>query len=103
MNNLFTSFEDFKVNFANDLKGRLCEAGIKVELEERTVKKLNDSYVGLTVTPEGSNIGMNLCLDMFYEAIEKGRSYEEVLDRAMETIHESMRNAPILDIASLTD
>ncbi len=103
MNNLFTSFEDFKVSFANDLKERLCEAGIKAELEERAVKKLNDSYAGLTVTPEGSNIGMNLCLDMFYEAIEKGRPYEEVLEKAMETIHESMNSAPALDIATLTD
>ena len=33
--------------------------------------KLNESYEAVTVTPEGSNIGVNIGIDKFYDAINK--------------------------------
>ena len=42
-----------------------------------TVNKLNESYEAVTVTPEGSNIGVNIGIDKFYDAMENGRSSDE--------------------------
>ena len=103
MNNIFASFNDFKVTFANDIEVKLVQSGIKADVQERNVQKLNESYTGLTVTPEGSNIGMNLCLDRFYNAIENGTSYEEVMEEAMKIVQKALNECPIVDISEMTD
>ena len=37
-----------------------------------------EAYEAVTVTPEGSNIGVNIGIDKFYDAMENGRSYDEL-------------------------
>lgn len=49
-----------------------------VKVSVNTVNKLNESYEAVTVTPEGSNIGVNIGIDKFYDAMENGRSYDEL-------------------------
>jgi len=57
------NYEDFKQQIVDDLKDRLGE-DYKFSVNE--VKKLNQSYEAVTVTPEGSNIGVNMSLDKLY-------------------------------------
>ena len=73
-------YESFKEKFVEDLKDRLDEQGADVKVSVNTVNKLNESYEAVTVTPEGSNIGVNIGIDKFYDAMENGRSYDEVVD-----------------------
>ena len=97
------NFEEFKEQFANDVKDKFDDQGIEVRTDIREISKLNESYEAITVTPEGSNIGVNLNVDRFFEAIENGVDYNEVLDKAVNTIQHGFSDQPKLDVPSLTD
>ena len=96
-------YENFKEQFVEDVRDRLYEQGAEVDLSVHTVNKLNESYEAITVTPEGSNIGVNIGIDKFYDAIENGKSYDEVVDKAVEVINNGINQRPEFDIASLSD
>ena len=93
--------EEFKEQFLNDIKERLADSKAKISTTE--VKKLNESYDAITVTPGGSKIGVNLPVDKFYEAAKNGMSYEKVLDQAIKTIENAIKEGPQVDVAGLTD
>lgn len=96
-------YENFKEQFTEDLKDRLLERGEDVKVSINQVNKLNESYEAITVTPEEGNIGVNISLDKFYDAIENGTPYEDVLDKAVETVERGLNNTPQIDVAALTD
>ena len=96
-------YENFKERFVEDLRDKLYESGAEVNIMVHTVNKLNESYEAVTVTPEGSNIGVNIGIDKFYEALDNGRSYEEVVDKAVEVINSGISQRPDFDINSLSD
>ena len=96
-------YESFKEKFVEDLKDRLDEQGSDVKVSVNTVNKLNESYKAVTVTPEGSNIGVNIGIDKFYDAMENGRSYDEVVDKAVEVVNSGITQRPDFDIDSLSD
>ena len=97
------NYEDFKEQFTDDVMDRLFEQGIEVKIEMREVNKLNESYEAITVTPEGSNVGVNVNIDNFYEAMNNGKSYDEVLDKAVDIITKGINERPSFDIDALTD
>ena len=90
-------YESFKEKFVEDLKDRLDEQGVDVKVSVNTVNKLNESYEAVTVTPEGSNIGVNIGIDKFYDAMENGRSYDEVVDKAVEVVNSGITQRPDFD------
>lgn len=97
-------FEEFKEKFVEDVKEALYQRGAEdVSVSMHRVEKLNEGYDAMTITPEGSNVGVNLSIDRFYEAVENGAPYEEAVDRATATVMEAMSQRPDVDIASLTD
>ncbi len=97
------NYEDFKEKFVEDVKDRLYEQGAEVNVSLHEVNKLNESYEAITVTPEGSNIGVNIGIDKFYDALENGRSYDEIVDKAVEVINNGITQRPDIDVATLTD
>ena len=96
-------YETFKEKFVEDLQDRLYEQGAEVNISVHTVNKLNESYEAVTVTPEGSNIGVNVGIDKFYDAMENGRSYDEVVDKAVDVVTNGITQRPDFDIDSLSD
>lgn len=96
-------YESFKEKFVEDLKERLDEQGADVKVSVNTINKLNESYEAVTVTPEDSNIGVNIGIDKFYDAMENGRSYDEVVDKAVEVVNSGITQRPDFDIDSLSD
>lgn len=96
-------FEQFKEEFIEDVKQKLYENNVEASVTINEVAKLNESYEAITVTPEGSNIGMNVSLDRFFEAYENGVDYSEIVDKAVGVIENGLVNHPTVDIASLTD
>ena len=62
-------YENFKEQFTEDVKKQLFESGIEANVTAQEVTKLNESYDAITVTPEGSNVGVNVNVNRFYEAI----------------------------------
>lgn len=55
------------------------------------------------VTPEWSNVGVNVNLDKFYEAYDKGTSFDDVVDKAVDVINGGLDNTPSFDVATLSD
>ena len=96
-------FENFKEKFMEDIKDRLEDAGIDAKITTNTVKKLNESYEAVTITPNDSNLGMNLPVEKFFDAYDEGRPYDEVIDKAMEVIENGMNERPDFNIDDLTD
>ena len=68
-------YENFKEQFVADVKDRLEEQGADVKVSVNEVNKLNESYEAITVTPEDSNIGVNMSIQKFYDAMQDGTSY----------------------------
>lgn len=97
------NYEDFKEKFIEDVSDRLYEQGDEVNISVHEVNKLNESYEAITVTPEGSNIGVNVGIDKFFGAYENGTPYEEVVDRAVDTVTHGIAQRPEFDVESLTD
>lgn len=97
------NYEEFKERFIEEVKEKLAEQGYDMNVSVNEVKKLNESYEAMTVTPEGARIGMNVNLEKFYEAYDEGRPLGEVVDKAIETIDHAINERPDFDIDSFTD
>lgn len=61
------NYEEFKNEFVDALQEHLYEGGNEVSIHVNTVEKMNETYEAITITPAGSNIGMNLNLEVFAE------------------------------------
>lgn len=96
-------FEEFKEQFTEDVKQGLADAGIDAKVSINTVEKMNESYEAMTVTPEGSNVGVNVNMEKFFEAYENGTPYEDVVDKAVNVVEGGFANQPTVDVAALTD
>ena len=61
-------FEEFKEQFAEDVKNDLEGKGIDASVKVNSVEKMNENYDALTVTPEGSDVGVSLnILDIYQQ------------------------------------
>jgi antirestriction protein len=96
-------YENFKEQFTEDVKKQLFESGIEANVTAQEVTKLNESYDAITVTPEGSNVGVNVNVNRFYEAMENGNTYDDVVSRAFDVITNGINERPTIDVAALTD
>lgn len=97
---LKTDYENFKESFIEDLKADLYEKGLDVSVKVSQVDKMNESYEAITVTPEGSNIGVNLNMEKFFEAYENGTDFDSVVAKASDVIEGGLNNQPTVDVAS---
>ena len=96
-------YEQFKERIEEDLHQALADHGIDANLSQHHVEKLNASYDALSVTPEGSHIGVNANLSAMFEAIENGQDYNEVVSRASESIIAGIENTPEINVEDLTN
>ncbi|SFK53668.1 hypothetical protein SAMN05216390_101507 [Lachnospiraceae bacterium KH1T2] len=96
-------YEEFKENFKGGIKEVLADKGFDVTIRENRTEKLNESFDSISVTPEGSHIGVNLNMESAYEAYENGIPYEDVVVKAAESVASNLENVPDFDIVSLTD
>ena len=68
-------YEQFREQLADEVQKNLYEKGdVDVNITFNHVEKMNESYDSITVTPEGSNVGVNMNINHFYEGIEAGKS-----------------------------
>lgn len=97
------SNEEFKNEFVDALKESLYERGNEVDVKISTVEKMNQSYEAITITPEGSSIGMNLNLEVFAEAFESGVPFDEIVTQVTHKVEDHLADMPTFDVAALTD
>ena len=96
-------YKNFKEQLTEDIKTKLFEQGSDVDISFSKVNKLNESYDAMTVKPEGSQIGVNVPVDKLFKAMKNGASYEDVIEKAVDSIVNGLLNKPQLDIESLSD
>ena len=97
-------YEQFREKLAEEVQKNLYEKGdIDVNITFNHVEKMNESYDAMTVTPEGSNVGVNLNVDAFFEAYEDGASFDEIVDRVTATVEKGIADSPAIDVSMLTD
>ena len=96
-------YESFKEQFTEDVKQKIFESGMEADVSTQEVTKLNESYDAITVTPEGSNVGVNVNINRFYEAMEKGTDYDAVVNMAVEVIENGVKERPEIDVDALAD
>lgn len=95
--------EEFKNEFVEALKENLSERDNDVDVKVSTVEKMNQSYEAITITPEGSNIGMNMNLEVFAEAYESGVPFDEIVEQVTNKVEAHLADMPTFDVQSLTD
>ena len=95
--------EEFKKEFVEALKENLSERGNDVDVKVSTVEKMNQSYEAITITPEGSNIGMNMNLEVFVEAYESGVPFNEIVEQVTNKVEAHLADMPTFDVQALTD
>ena len=93
--------EEFKNEFAEALREKLYERGNEVEVTINTVEKMNESYEAITVRPEGSNVGVNMNLEVFAEAYESGVPFNEIVDQVAGKVEAHIGNMPEFDEKSV--
>lgn len=76
---------------------------MKIELCFQRGGRNTISYEALTITPEGSHVGVNLNMDRFFEAYENGVPYDEVVNKATDVAEQGIKESPAVDIVSLTN
>ena len=97
-------YEKFKESFIEDIKIGLYERGIEdIKVNTQQAQKLNESYESISVTPVGSNIGVTTNLEAYFQAVEDGVEYREVVDKAVKVFADGIEQVPAVDVASLTD
>ena len=97
------NFENFREQFTEDVKQKLFESGIEANVSTQEVTKLNESYHAITVTLEGSNVGVNVNVNRFYEVMENGNDYDAIVDKALDVITNGINERPAIDVDVLTD
>ena len=68
-------YEEFKEQFISAVKESLYEQGSDMNVSVNEVKKLNESYEAMTVTPKGARVGVNIGLAKFYKAYRNSKQY----------------------------
>ena len=70
-------FKKFTQRAERDIRAALEDASPGTRVDVNQVEKLQgESYTAVTLTPEGTNMGMNLNLNQLYDMMQRGDSYE---------------------------
>ena len=86
--------------FLNSVKKQLTEMGMNVQI--RDVEKVQgQSYTGIEIRPENSNIGLNLY--KCYEAAQSGVPMFVIMKFIKEAVEDGLKHVPKVDAEALAD
>ena len=96
-------FKEFTVRAEQDIRAALDDASPGVGVKINRVEKLQgESYTAITLTPEGTNVGMNLNANQLYGRLQHGESYDRILKSAVDQAKEQLAHIPSFNIAELS-
>ena len=93
-------FEQFQQQIIEEMRDRFPD--LHIDTQEVT-KLQGQSYTGMSVRPEGSNMAATLNLKPFFEQMESGVSMGRVTENIAQTVAEVSSNMPQVDMARLTN
>lgn len=97
-------YREFKEYFTKAIREELEDRGVNVKVNESSVAKLNkEGYDGISITPEGSNVGVTISTEAFFQSYVNGASMFDIVERAADTVENAFENQPTVDIKSLMD
>lgn len=97
-------YSEFIKQVKADLPERLSGALEGAEVTEVQVSKLQgQSYEGIRVTPEGSNMGLSMDMSPYYQMMENGVTYEDLLSHMAEEMEEHYLNRPEISMNMLSN
>lgn len=97
-------YKEFVDRVSEDLKQVLPEEYQGASITTRQVDKLQgESYYGVVIQPENSNIGISMNLNSAYESMEQGRSFEQVLAEIGTSVTDGFDNRPQVIAAEIAD
>lgn len=93
-------FETFMNEAIKEMRDRFPD----FDISKQEVSKLQgESYTGMAVRPENSEIGATLNLQDFYKALDSGMFLEDVLDSIERSVVSAVRHMPHYDARVLED
>ena len=96
-------FKEFTQKAEQDIRAALEDASPGIEVRINQVEKLQEeSYTAITLTPAGSNIGMNLNLNQLYDYLQRGESCEAVISSAVNQAKEHLASMPRFNVSELS-
>lgn len=97
-------YREFVDQVAKDIKDGLGDELQSVNVTARQVEKLQgESYYGISVQPEGSNIGVTMNLKAAFDRYQDGASYDEALQMVGDAVEDGMFNRPDVRMNDLMD
>ena len=95
-------FKEFVNKLEQDLKDAMADISPGATVDVRSVEKLQEgSYTGITSSPAGGNVGMNLNANQLFDQMQDGQSYEGVLAVAVSTAERGLHDMPAVDVSEL--
>ena len=91
-------FKEFKEVFAEAVEKEFGSGGASdIEIENRLVDKVNETYDAFTVKHTGSDVGVNISINDAYDAyVRQDVSIEELTASAVARTAEALQNAPVI-------
>ena len=97
-------YREFVDQVAKDIKDVLGDELQSVNVTARQVEKLQgESYYGISVQPESSNIGVTMNLKAAFDRYQDGASYDEALQMVGDAVEDGMFNRPDVRMNELMD
>lgn len=95
-------FKEFVNKLEQDLKDAMADISPGATVDVRSVEKLQEgSYTGITISPAGGNVGMNLNANQLFDQMQDGQSYEGVLAVAVSTAERGLHDMLAVDVSEL--
>ncbi len=97
-------FKEFTDKLEQDLKVALEDGPLGASIKRHEMEKMQgQSYTALTVMPADKNVGININVDVLYEQMQYGASYQNVLSHALNQATAFVQDSPQFDVSSITD
>ena len=97
-------FKEFKEQISQDILGELPEKYKKADINFELVEKLQgQSYEGMVIRPQGSQIGVSINLEEQHNLMNEGSTYDEVLDNIVDIAIVGIEKTPQVDVVNLAD
>ena len=97
-------YEKFLNQFQEDLKRNLPEKFTDAEIKVIDVEKLQgESYKGLNIRAEGSNVAASMNMKNYFDQYEDGRGYTDILRDVTKQVISALDHKPEINISELSD
>ncbi len=96
-------FKEFTQRAEQDIRAALEDASPGTRVDVNQVEKLQgESYTAVTLTPDATNMGMNLNLNQLYDRMQRGDSYEHVIRGALDQAKEQLGHMPRFNVSEIS-